>query len=305
MKERVLVIKLGALGDLVLCASVFAAIRAHHPDAPMALLTAPPFASLALQMPWFNTVILDPRPKLTQPLKWLQLIRQVRTFKPTRVYDLQGKTRQKILYHALGKPLWSGAIKGCSNPRPWPPVQGMHYTDFIAAQIMAAGLDAPQPPDMSWLDGDVAGLDLPERFAVLITGCSPQHPHKMWPAVSYAALADRLKQEGLAVLAIGTKDDAPRVEAVRSLAPHVIDLTGKTSLGQVAALCRRATLVVGNDTGPTHIAAAVGAKTMALMSEKVDPLWSCPKGPNAQWLGGRPLDEVSVDEVLCACTGVG
>lgn len=349
MTERILVIKLGALGDLVLCSGAFASIRAHHPEAEIALLTGPPFAAFALQMPWFDHVLLDPRPKATQPLQWLRLIRDVRNFAPTRVYDFQGKFRQTILYYALGRPEWSGAVKGCSHPRLWPPTKGMHYTDFLAAQLRAAGVDTDTPilseegrhcepclgkarqsspqlstsgedgecgtgsprdinvarddgfflqPDLSWLDGDLCGFNLPEKFAIIITSCSPQHPHKMWPATHYAELADRLKDKGMSVIAIGTKADQLTVETVRTFAPHVIDLCGKTSLGQVAALARRAHLVVGNDTGPTHLAAAVGAKTIALMSEKVDPLWSSPRGPFAQWLGGRPLDEVGVEEVL-------
>lgn len=355
MKQRILVIKLGALGDLVLCSGAFAAIRAKHPDAEIALLTGPAFAAFGLQMPWFDKVLLDLRPRITQPLKWIELIRAVRGFAPTFVYDFQGKTRQTILYHSLGKPQWSGAVKGCSHPRPWPPVKGMHYTDFITAQLKAAGVGfvssnatpsshcepclgkarlsspqvvdgdagcefgagSPRPkegarddgfilhPDLSWLDGDIQTFNLPDTFALIITGCSPQHPHKMWPAAYYAQLADCLKSKGLSVVAIGTKADQPSVEAVRALAPHVIDLTGKTSLGQVAALARRAEIVVGNDTGPTHIAAAVGAKTIALMSEKVDPLWSCPRGPQATWLGGRRLADVSVEEVWGSAFGGG
>lgn len=350
MRERILVIKLGALGDLVLCMNAFAAIRLHHPEAEIALLTAPPFAAFGLQMPWFDKVLLDSRPKMTEPFKWIKLIRDLRAYAPTRVYDFQGKLRQTILYYALGKPAWSGAVKGCSHPRLWPPEKGMHYTGFLAAQLKAAGvaqsgclgkvphtgyhcepallggrgnpspaieneclrpsgvMDRHRPegpsddgffsaPDLSWLNGDVSEFNVPEKFAIMITSCSPQHPHKMWPPSSFAELADRFKAEGVAVVAIGTKADQLTIDTVRIFAPHVIDLCGKTSLGQVAALARRAVCVIGNDTGPTHLAAAVGAKTLALMSDKVDPLWSSPRGPQAQWLQGKPLSELSVDEV--------
>ncbi|MDD3182729.1 MAG: glycosyltransferase family 9 protein [Alphaproteobacteria bacterium] len=353
MKERILVIKLGALGDLVLCSASFAAIRAHHPDAEIALLTGPAFAGFGRQMPWFDTVLCDPRPKVTQLRKWFDLIRAVRAFAPTRVYDFQGKPRQSILYYALGKPQWSGAVKGCSHPRLWPPVKGMHYTDFLAAQLKAAGIvqsgslskgpntgchcesshlggrGNPSPelstvgacqdcamdrhgpegfyddssfliPDLSWLDGPLEDLGLPEKFALLITGCSPQHPHKKWPVAYFAALAVKLAEKGIASIAIGTKADAYGIAEVQALAPDVVDLSGQTSLGQVAALARRAEIVVGNDTGPTHLAAAVGGKTIALMSERVDPLWSSPRGPHTQWLGGKPMSEISVDEVLAA-----
>ena len=299
MKERILVIKLGALGDLVLCMRAFASIRAHHPEAEIALLTAPAFASFALQMPWFDAVLLDPRPKATQLLKWIKLISDVRRFKPSRVYDFQGKARQTILYHALGKPAWSGAVRGCSHPRAWPPEKGMHYTDFLKAQLESAEvpLVRENEVDLLWLDGGLDAFALPEKFAILIIGCSPQHPYKKWPAAHFAELANRFAKQGIASIAIGTKEDAYSIAEVRALAPEVIDLSGRTSLGQVAALTRRSVCVVGNDTGPTHLAAAVGARTIALMSDKVDPLWSCPKGPKTTWLGGVPTTEITVEKV--------
>ena len=313
MGERILVIKLGALGDLVLCSAAFAAIRQRNPDATIMLMTAPAFAAFGLQMPWFDGVILDARPKMTQPLKWIKLIREVRRFAPTRVYDFQGKFRQSILFRALGRPAWSGAAKGCSDPRPWPMPQGAHYTDLLAAQLKAVWdkwdgengetRSALPAPEMSWLDGDLSALSLPKKYAVLIVGCSPQHPHKRWPAASYADLAQRLAAQGIACVAVGTKADAGAIDALRVLAPEVIGLAGKTSLGQLAALARRAEYVVGNDTGPTHLAAAVGAKTLALLSDKVNPNWSAPKGERAQWLQGNPLETLSVDAVWKKLSG--
>ncbi|MGE4350944.1 MAG: glycosyltransferase family 9 protein [Bdellovibrionales bacterium] len=313
MKERILIIKLGALGDLVLCFQAFAAIRAYHPDAEIALLTGPAFAAFGLQMPWIDVVIRDPRPRWYQLTRWIKLIRDLRRFAPTRVYDFQGKPRQKILYYALGKPDWSGAVKGCRFPRFWPPVKGMHYTEFLAAQMAAVFAHEPDESrknavssvaeaktDVSWLDGPLDAFSLPEKYAVLIPSCSPQHPHKKWPAALFAALAKRLAQKGISSVAIGTKGDKESIDDIRTFAPEVIDLSGQTSLGQVAAIARQAVCVVGNDTGPTHLAAAVGAKTVALLSDHVDPLWSSPKGPRASWIGGRPMTTITVDEVEAA-----
>lgn len=300
-EERILVIRLGALGDLVLCMGAFAAIRAHHPKAEIALLTAPAFAGFGLQMPWFDHVLLDVRPKWYQPLAWWKLIQSVRHYAPTRVYDFQGKPRQSILYYALGgarqKVEWSGAVKGCSHPRLWPPQQNSHYTDFLAAQLERAGLTMQRDPDLSWLEASVEALGLPEKIALLIPGCAPSRPYKRWPAEKYAELARHLASQGVTVAAIGTKSDADSIAAIRSLAPEVVDLAGKTSLKQVATLARRAVCVVGNDTGPTHLAAAVGGRVVALMSDQVDPYWSSPRGPRTMWVQGSPLSSLSVEKV--------
>lgn len=301
MKEKILIIRLGALGDLVLCMRAFAAVRAHHPDAEIAILTAPAFQGFVRMMPWFDQVLLDPRPKLTDVAVWLKLRRAVKDFAPTRVYDFQGKLRQSILYNlwggALCGPEWSGAAPLCSHPRAWPPKQGMHYTDFLEAQLQKADVKLPDSYDLSWLDAPCDDLPLPEKFALFIPGCAPNRPYKRWPAESYAALAKKLLMKGITSLAVGTDADAESIAQIRDITPEVIDLSGKTSLPQLGGLARKAVCVFGNDTGPTHLAAAVGAKTIALMSDQVDPLWSSPKGVKTQWVQGKPISELGVDEV--------
>jgi ADP-heptose:LPS heptosyltransferase len=344
MQERILVIRLGALGDLVLCFQAFQAIRKAHPQAEIALLTMPAFAGFARLMPWFDKVLVDPRAPGWRIDAWIKLARQVRAFAPTRVYDLQGKFRQTVLFRLLGGsrgPEWSGAASGCSHPRLWPPQPGMHYTDFVAVQLERAGILTCVIPakagiqqrasascmthtshrhatldsrfrgndncelgetalNLSWLDAPLDEFPLPKKFALLIPGCAPERSYKRWPATHYAELANRLLEQGIGSVAIGTASDAYAIQEIAVLAPHVVDLSGKTTLPQVAALARRAEVVIGNDTGPTHLAAAVGARTLALMSDQVDPMWSSPRGPNIKWLQGKPLASLDVEKVLAA-----
>ncbi len=303
--ERILVIRLGALGDLVLCFQAFHDIRQRYPRAEIALLTMPAYAEFAHAMPWFDTVIEDSRPSAWNVGAWTRLVHAIRRFNPTRVFDLQGKFRQSLLYMALGGPwgpAWSGAAPFCAHPRPWPPVPKCHFTDFIAAQLRGAGVPLAGKPDLAWLDERPYAWGLPERYALFIPGCSPQHPGKRWPAEKYAALANRLRARGVAVAMVGTAQEARQIARIVALAPHVIDLSGRTTLRQLASLARRSLRVVGNNTGPTHLAAAVGAPTLALMSEKCAPLWSAPRGPRARWLQGKPLTALEPEKVYAALT---
>ena len=303
MHKRILVIRLGALGDLVLCFQSFHEIRARHKDAKIALLTMPTFADFARAMPWFEKVIIDPRPPAWRPDQWLKLIADIKSFDPQCVYDLQGKKRQSVLFALLGGPMgpeWSGAAPMCSLPRFDPPQKGMHYTEFVARQLRLADV-APQPPaDLSWLDASMDGFTLPERFAVLVPGCAPHREYKRWPPENYATLAQKLQADGIASIAVGTKQDAAATASIRALAPEVIDFSGRTNLLQLAGLMRRAVCVVANDTGPAHIAAAVGAPTLGLISDQVDAAWVAPHGPRAKWLLGAPLAKLDVDKVLLA-----
>jgi len=301
MSKRVLVIRLGALGDLALCFQAFQSIRMAHPEAETALLTMPDYAGFARKMPWFDQILVDPRAPCRRIGEWLDLVRRIREFKPWRVYDLQGKFRQTVLYGLLKGPFgpeWSGAAPLCSHPRPWPPVPGMHFTSFIAAQLERAGVAIAEKIDTGWLDTPLDGFSLPEKFVLLVPGCAPGREYKRWPASRYAELAERLKREGIASVAVGAGEDARPIRELCVREESVIDLCGRTSLFHLAALARRAEIVVGNDTGPVHIAAAAGARVLALMSDKVDPLWSAPKGERAKWLQGKPLAALTANEVM-------
>jgi ADP-heptose:LPS heptosyltransferase len=306
-RERILVIRLGALGDIVSCFQSFHEIRLAHPGAEIAFLTTPAFVAFARRMPWFDRVIVDPRPSAWHPDQWRQLLKDVRSFAPTRVYDLQGKLRQTMLYMLLGGPLgpeWSGRAPLCSHPRFDPPQPGMHYTEFLARQMRLAGVKEQKPADLSWLDGPIDEFALPERFVVLVPGCSPHREYKRWPPKSFAALAQKLAARGLGAVAVGTLHDVAAVSAIHALAPDVMDLSGRTDLFRLAGLLRKAEGCLGNDTGPTHIAAALGTPTLTLISDRIDAEWVHPRGVCAGWLQGKPLEALGVDEVLLALDGL-
>ncbi len=302
--ERILVIRYGALGDMIYCFQSFAEIRAAHPRAEITVLTAPAFVEFAKRMPWFDHVMPDPHPTLRQPLVWWKLAKQIREQNFTRVYELHGKLRQSILYGLIGGPIWapewSGAAPLCSHPRLWPPQPNTHFEDFLAAQLRLADVPAQQRADLAWLDGPVDGLDLPPRYAVIVPGCTAGQNYKRWPAENYAAVVRYLKDQDIPVIAVGTKADTDAISVIKTLAPDLIDLSGRTSLFQLAGVLRRAALIIGNDTGPMHMGAALGAPTLALLSGSTNPVWSAPRQPGAQWLKEQVLSSLPVGKVLLA-----
>ncbi len=298
--QRILVIRLGALGDLVLCAPAFQAIRAAYPRAIITLLTQPQWVDFTRTMPWFDHIMADARPEPWDIGSWFDLLRRVRESAPQCVFDLQGKRRQSILYTLLGGPFsgtdWSGAAWGCRFPRVWPPLPQWHFVDFIGAQLQAAGLAVPLQADFDWLDAPIDDLGLPEKFVLLIPGCAPTRPEKRWP--HFALLARRLQNQGISTVMIGTKAEADVLASIKRAVPEAVDLGGKTSLLQIGAVARRAQTVIANDTGPAHIAAAVGAPTLSLFTGSVNPIWAAPRGAQTLWLQEGDLASLTVERVL-------
>ena len=306
-KERILIIRLGALGDLVFCLQAFSEIRQAHPTAEIALLTRAPFVEFAKLIPVFDKIIIDKHPTFTHPGLWRDLVKEIKAFAPTRIYDLQGKRRQTILYLLLGGPLgrdWSGAAPLCTFPRPWPPEPDWHFKDFLAAQLRAAGVPQAAPIDLEWLDAPIQKFSLPANYVALIPGCSANALHKRWPASHYAALASQLSARGLTCVTVGTKSDAEAISEIKKAVPTVIDLSSKTSLLELAGVFRHAVGVVGNDTGPLHLAASIGAPTLALFCGKSNPVWSRPPGDQVIVKQVTNLTELKVDDVLALFTSL-
>ncbi len=278
--KRVLVIKLGALGDIVLAFAAFAGIRAQHPQAEITLLTTRPFVDLLSASPWFDRIMTDRRPKFWDVAGLLALRRQLRGF--DMVYDLQTSARSSHYFKLAGSPLWSGIAKGCRYPHDNPARNGMHTRERLAEQLAKAGIAPLKPADLDWLRHD-PGLALPPRFAVLVPGAAPHRPGKRWPAEEFGALAVMLAARGLAPVVVGTAQESHLGQSIRLKCPEALDLSGKTSMLQLAGVIARAALAVGNDTGPMHLAAALDVPSLLLFSEESDPALTAPRYSDGTW----------------------
>ena len=272
---RILVIKLGALGDFVLAFGPFAAIRAAHPGADITLLTTAPFAEFARAAPWFDRVVADTRPRVWDLPGLLRLRRALHGF--GRVYDLQTSGRSGWYFWLAGRPKWSGIARGCSHPHANPARDSMHTVERQREQLEMAGITQFPTPDMRWLT-HTKPRPVRGGGVVLIPGAAPHRPRKRWPAERFGDLAAILTDQGLTPIIVGTSADTSHAAAIRAACPAAIDLTGRTTLLQLGQTLAGAALAVGNDTGPTHLAAALGTPTIALFSADSDPALTRPRG---------------------------
>lgn len=290
--KKVLVIKLGALGDFVLALAAMKKIREAHPRAKITLLTTPPFEALAKLSPYFNSVETDGRPSDFGDLT--ALLGRLRKARYDRVYDLQTNSRTNWYFQALRPfpPQWSGIAAGCSLPQRGKARYHMHTLERQADQLKQAGIwpDAPTEPggapapDLSWIlrrikePRPVAGAPAPRPYVLLVPGGSAHRPEKRWPVESYAQLAALLKARGLDIVIIGGPQESAMARQIQKAVGQARDLTGRTDFAQLAVLGAKAALAVGNDTGPTHLLAAAGAPTIALFSDASDPELCGPRG---------------------------
>jgi len=286
---NILIIKLGALGDVVMATSLIEAIQRHHGGATCHLLTTPAYAPIFAAWPDLEVTAL-PRHGWRN---MLQAIRFIRALECAAIYDLQGNDRSALWCAASGAPIRIGnhtRYPYTHHPRAaW--TGQVHIFARMREVLAAAGItsvhEVPQLPlsdearahVRQWIDDQ--GLT-PGAFAILHAGASAARPEKRWPY--FDALGRRLHDAGLIPVWIGA--DAERAENRRlSRSAGGVDASGAFSINELAELGRNARFAVTNDSGPMHVLAASGIPVFGLF------------GPS-DWRRNHPLGQA--DNVI-AC----
>lgn len=256
-REKILVIRHGAFGDIVQTDGALRDIRAHHPGAEIVLLTTPPFRKLLARCPHVDRLAIDERAPFRQIGKFLALRRALRAEGFSRVYDLQSSGRTKN-YRRFLLPQAEWNDNRDFNGRP--------VRECYKLQLERAGVKATHAmdPDVSWMADDMSAFLASEGvkpgYVFLIPGCAAKHPQKRWPY--YADLARELIARGYQVVTAPGPDE---IELCKSI-PGITLLGPKGFLGwfELAGVIKSAAFVVGNDTGPSHVAACLDRPGLVL-----------------------------------------
>ncbi len=303
--KRVLVIKLGAFGDIVLADGALCDLREHHADAELHVLTRRAFAPLLARCPWVDAVHIDDnaaRWRLPAMLRWR---RAFLSADYACVYDLQNSRRTQFYRKWLSgrgarHPQWSHAERDVAQHSATRVMQ-RSVPEQLAHQLEAAGIIATHSrrPQPLWVADDIdmllhnAGVVSP--FVVLLPGSSARHPEKRWP--HFAALSHVLVTQGTTVVTIpGPEENNLGPE----FAGHLLhDGARCLDLHQLAGVTRAAQCVIGNDSGPLHLAACLDAPCVALFDRNNPTLDRTGiEHRNALRLIGTPLSAVTVSDVV-------
>jgi ADP-heptose:LPS heptosyltransferase len=293
--ERILVIRLGALGDVVRTRYAFAGVRALYPDAKIDWLVEDRAAAGLVDLPGLDERVELRRRKLRarHPRAALATLRELSRELRARSYDLSidfhGVLRSGLLAWAAGIPQRVGydapIAKEMSH---WfltlrAPVPASHMSRFERnrALVRYLGGDVPLHPKVLAPSArePAFGADLPERFALLHPGTSPKTTYKRWEAERFGAVARGLAaQRGLTSLVAygpvaGEREAARAVVAAAGGAAALAPPT--ESLQEFLALLARARLFVGCDSGPMHLAGLAGTPVVAIFGP-TDPVENAP-----------------------------
>ncbi|MGC6472788.1 MAG: glycosyltransferase family 9 protein [Parvibaculales bacterium] len=303
-QQNILILKLGAFGDVMMSDGAFRDIRRHHPDACITVLTTAPYRKIMEACPHVDAVMLDPRAPRWKFWILNSLRQQLQNMPFDRVYDLQDNARTALYFKWMRQvPAWSGTQRGASHRHTEPDPKSIPALDRMAGQLAAAGVETRHTlaPDLTWMGHGLEDAtktlltrhQLNSGFVLLIPGASRRHPQKRWPY--YAELADWLIKKGLQVVTAPGPDELDLCAALPGTT--LLDEGRPLSFFQLAALVPHAGFVVGNDTGPTHLAAHTGTtKGLALFGGHTPARLTC-VDRKFEILEKQSLAELSLDSV--------
>lgn len=292
---RILLVRAGALGDLLLLRPTIAALQQAGrtvgllaPSGPAAALIGPGPGDVTEALPWeaavFAGLLVD------GGLQDARAAGRLRPYDAAIVY-----TRNATLARNVGR-----LVPMIVQHDPMPPADGPHAAEWLASGLPAIGIDASgltlpilTPSEDDQRRASAIAAELPRGFIAVHPGSGS--PAKNWPAARFAELV-RSVDAARWLLVRGPADDA--ASAVLERVPGAC-VARDLPLRVLAALLARAGAYVGNDSGVTHLAAASGAPTIALFGPTDPRIWA-PVGPRVAVIAAATMEEIAVDAVSAA-----
>ncbi|MFY1673605.1 glycosyltransferase family 9 protein [Plantactinospora sp. WMMB334] len=281
--ERIAVLRANALGDFIFALPALDALRAGYPAAELVLIGAPWHERLLRDRPGPVDRVLvvppahgirpagsgEPEPAPESMARFLDAARRERFDLALQMHG--GGANSNPLVAGLGARVTAGLRAEDAPPLDrW--LRYVYYQPEVVRYLEVAGLVGATPtglvPRLA-----ATGADLAEAYAVLGEPERPRialhpgasDPRRRWPADRFAAVADELVAEGYEVLLTGTPEERALVAQVVGAARHPVrSLVGELSLGGLIGCYAGCEVVVANDTGPVHVAAALGTPTVGI-----------------------------------------
>lgn len=329
--ERVLITRLSAIGDCLATIPLAVDVKALWPAARVTWIVDCAAASLLEGHPAVDCVVRIPKKWMKQPKLWRQLRHQLRDGRFDLVLDPQGLTKSAMLGWLSGAPMRVGFDRSHARElAPWLYTLRVTRRHRHMVDTYRELLSPWREPDSGGgsfhmqqfdavaarVDNHIESLQLNSPWACINVGAG--WPTKLWPPERFADVAQALyRQRGMRSVIVWS-GDAERLSAeqvIRRAGALACTLAPATSLPELAQWLRRASLVLSSDTGPAHLAAAVGTPSVVLFG----PTWGdeCgPYGPQHRVVQsivmperGAPkrtgvataMNAISVDEVIDAC----
>ena len=304
--SNILIIKHGSLGDIAQASGAIQDICENHENDDVYLLTTKPYFDLFKKNPFLKGVILDKRLPRYNLIYLYFLMRELKKYSFSKVYDLQNSSRtafyKRVLFPKATKEIWS------STETTLP--EGTTKQDFDKDSVLSrfdyqlknSGISTSHTlnPDFSWSSSDITQIKdhyQLDKYIVLFPFCSPHLTSKKWPYYNdlIKLINEKSKDEIKIVIAPGPGEikEASNINAL-----CVLDNGKALDISQLSGLIKDSLFVVANDTGPAHITAHLGSKGITLFGSHTTPFKVSIERENFKAIQAPDLSKLSAEKVL-------
>ena len=304
--SNILIIKHGSLGDIAQASGAIQDIYENHKNDRIYLMTTKPYFEVFKKNPFVHEVILDRRLPRYNLIYLYYLMRELKKYKFSKVFDLQNSSRtnfyKKILYPKANHEKWSSSDTTLPSDKNKDEFNKNSVLERFDHQLITSGLITSNTikPDFSWAGCDIAEIKNHyslKKYILLFPFCSPHLKSKKWPYYNTLVqlISNKFGNTYKVVIAPGPNEinDAKEINALALLN------NGKAlNISQLTTLIKDSSFIVSNDTGPAHIAAHVGAKGLTLFGKHTTPYKVNVERENFKAIQVSDLNNLSAEKVF-------
>ena len=304
--SNILIIKHGSLGDIAQASGAIQDISENHKNDLIYLLTTKPYLELFKKNPFINEVILDKRLPRYNLIYLYFLMRKLKKYNFSKVFDLQNSSRtnfyKSILFPKANKEIWSSSLTTLpinDNKEKFDKNSVLERFEYQLRKSML-NIRNTLKPDFSWASTDISEINNQynlKKYILLFPFCSPHLKIKKWPYYNdlIKLILDKFRSEYKIITAPGP-DEINEAKDINALA--MLDNGQALDISQLTSLIKNSSYVIANDTGPAHIAAHVGVKGLTLFGKHTTAYKVSIERENFKAIEVGDLNNLSAEKVL-------
>ena len=304
--SNILIIKHGSLGDIAQASGAIQDIFENHKNDRIYLLTTKAYLDVFKKNPFVNEIILDKRLPRYNLIYLYFLMKKLKKFKFSKVFDLQNSSRtnfyKNIIFPKAKKETWSSSKTTLPEVLNKKEFDKFSVLDRFNHQLQSSGLKTSFTlnPDFSWACSEIGEIRKNfnlDKFILLFPFCSPHLKIKKWPYYNdlIKLISDTLGNDYKIITAPGPTEinDAKEINA-----QTILDNGKALNISQLTSLIKDSSFVIANDTGPAHIAAHVGAKGLTLFGKHTTAYKVSIERENFKAIEVNDLSNLSAEKVF-------
>jgi len=304
--SNILIIKHGSLGDITQASGAIQDISENHNNDQVYLLTTKPYFDLFKKNKFLKDVILDKRLSRYNLIYLYSLMKAIKKYKFTKVYDLQNSARtsfyKKILFPNSNSNIWSSSETTLPSDSSKYEFDKKPVLDRFDHQLKVSGIITKHTmsPDFSWSCSDISKIKTEyklDKYIILFPFASAHLTSKRWPYYNdlISLIEEKYKSEYNIIVAPGPNEinEAKKINAI-----CILDNGSALDISQLSTLIKSSSFVIANDTGPAHMAAHLKVKGLTLFGSHTSAFLQSIERENFKAIQVSDLNKLSAEKVF-------